>query len=285
MPHCRRKSFPCARAISRYNALMYGYTLIEVGLLILAGIATGFVNVFAGGGSMFSVPALIFLGIPGPVANGTNRIAIVAQTAASVLAFKRKGFSDFKLSASLSLFTLPGAIIGAFSATKIRNSDFNVILAGVMVIVMALTFIGQKNKKALPSEGPDTSQMSTILPSRARLIWGHLAMVVLGFWGGFIQIGAGFILIPILHRIMGFDLLRTNVNKVMISFLYTVVTLVVFARELEIAWAAGLFVALGTIIGSSIAVQSHVTKGNDFVRWMINAILAVFIIKLLLFTG
>ena len=269
---------------------MYGYTLIEVGLLVLAGIATGFVNVFAGGGSMFSVPALIFLGIPGPIANGTNRIAITVQTAASVIAFKRKGFSDFALSASLSLFTLPGAIIGAYSATKIRSSDFNVLLAGVMVIVMGLTFFGQKSKKAAASATTPAPQagigpeMSQALPSRARLIWGHLAMIILGFWGGFIQIGAGFILIPILHRIMGLDLLRTNVNKAMIAFLYTIVTLIVFVRELEIAWAAGLFVAFGSVIGSSIAVQSHVSKGNDFVRWMINAIFVVFIIKLLFFT-
>ena len=263
---------------------MYGYTLIEVGLLILAGVATGFVNVFAGGGSMFSVPALIFLGIPGPIANGTNRIAILVQTAASVSAFKRKGLSDFKLSFSLALFTLPGAIIGAYSATKIRSSDFNVLLAGVMVIVMALTFFGQKSKKTASAPAPPKGEMSQGLPSRARLIWGHLAMIILGFWGGFIQIGAGFILIPILHRIMGFDLLRTNVNKAMIAFLYTIVTLIVFVRELEIAWAAGLFVAFGSVIGSSIAVQSHVSKGNDFVRWMINAIFVVFIIKLLFFT-
>ncbi|MFT5134493.1 MAG: putative membrane protein YfcA, partial [Gammaproteobacteria bacterium] len=47
--------------------------------LLLVGILAGFINVMAAGGSMITVPVMVFLGIPGPVANGTNRIAILAQ--------------------------------------------------------------------------------------------------------------------------------------------------------------------------------------------------------------
>ena len=44
--------------------------------LILAGFAAGFINTIAGGGTLLTLPALIFLGLPPSVANGTNRIAI-----------------------------------------------------------------------------------------------------------------------------------------------------------------------------------------------------------------
>ena len=71
-------------------------------VLILVGIVAGFVNVMAAGGSMISVPVMVFLGIPGPVANGTNRIAILAQNLTAVITFFRKGYSDFRLSLTLS---------------------------------------------------------------------------------------------------------------------------------------------------------------------------------------
>ena len=50
----------------------------EIVVLIVAGFGAGIVNVMAGGGSILTVPIMMFLGMPGPVANGTNRITIVA---------------------------------------------------------------------------------------------------------------------------------------------------------------------------------------------------------------
>ena len=48
--------------------------------LIVIGFLAGVVNTLAGGGSLFTLPVLIFLGLPPQVANGTNRIAIVVQS-------------------------------------------------------------------------------------------------------------------------------------------------------------------------------------------------------------
>ena len=59
------------------------------------------------------MPLMVFLGLPGPVVNGTNRVAILIQNASAVLGFLRQGFSDFRLSLSLTLCALPGTILGA----------------------------------------------------------------------------------------------------------------------------------------------------------------------------
>ncbi|MDE0283143.1 MAG: sulfite exporter TauE/SafE family protein, partial [Gammaproteobacteria bacterium] len=45
----------------------------QYAILFLIGIVVGFVNVMAGGGSLLTLPVMLFLGVPGPVANGTNR--------------------------------------------------------------------------------------------------------------------------------------------------------------------------------------------------------------------
>ena len=200
---------------------MVEFDLWQAGLLTAVGIVAGFLNVMAGGGSLLTVPVLVFMGLPGPVANGTNRIAILAQNLTAVVAFFRRGFSDFRLSLSLAACAIPGALAGALLGTGLDGAWFNRILALVMIGVMLVMHF---DKGA--AERPRDYQ-----PTRAQLIRGHLLMVAVGFWGGFIQIGVGFILMPVLNRAMGLDLVRTNMHKVFIIAAYTLVALAVFCQQ------------------------------------------------------
>ena len=182
-------------------------------LLALIGYLTGFINVMAGGGSLLTMPVMVLMGMPGPVANGTNRVAILAQNITAVTGFFRQGFSDFKLSLSLSLCALPGALIGAYFGTKLQGLWFNRVLAGVMITVMVLMSVKKHNPVSVTTTGP---------PEQKRLIAAHILMAVAGFYGGFIQAGVGFILMAILHRVLGLDLVRVNMHKVFIIGTYTI---------------------------------------------------------------
>jgi uncharacterized protein len=106
-------------------------------------------------------------------------------------------------------------------------------------------------------------------------------MVAVGFWGGFIQIGVGFIIMPVLNRAMGLDLVRTNMHKVFIVAVFTLVALVVFASRVEILWLVGLALALGNAIGGYLGAHFTVTKGEKLIRLILNLVLIAFIIKLL----
>lgn len=247
---------------------------LELILLAVVGTVSGFLNVMAGGGSMLTVPLMIFLGMPGPVANATNRVAILAQNATAVTTFYRKGFADFKLSLSLAACTIPGAVLGAYTAANIRADYFNQLLAVIMLVIMVVMWAGDRRK-------PTEQQVTR--PSRKRLIWGHVLMVFAGLWGGFIQIGVGFILMPILHRVMGLDLIRTNMHKVLIVLVYTAIALLVFASQLQIVWIAGIALALGNSLGGWFGAHFQVKKGVGAIKWVLNIVLVAFIIKLLFF--
>jgi uncharacterized membrane protein YfcA len=246
--------------------------MLELILLVATGIATGFLNVMAGGGSMLSVPIMIFLGVPGTVANGTNRIAILPQNISAVIAFYRKGFSNFKLSLSLGACTIPGTLIGASLAARVPNDQFNNLLAIIMVVVLIVM--------ALP-------QAKTIkvgqTPSRNRLIAGHALMGLIGFWGGFIHIGVGFLLMPVLNRVMQLDLITTNAHKVFIVLCYTSVALTVFASQLELVWKYGVALGIGTWIGAWIAANVQIKRGIGAIKTTLNIVIVAFVIKLLFF--
>ena len=243
-------------------------------ILLIVGIFSGFINVMAGGGSLLTVPVMVFLGMPGPVANGTNRIAILAQNATAVLTFLRKGFSDFKLSITLSLCALPGAIIGAMLGTELEGVWFNRTLALIMICVIIAMFFEKKthNKNPHCEEKPK------------RLLLGHVLMTALGFYGGFIQIGIGFLMFPLLHHVMGLGLVHVNMHKVFIVGTYTVAALLVFASRVEILWLLGGCLAVGTSIGGWLGAHFSVKKGEGLIRIMLNSVLIIFIVKLLFFS-
>ena len=247
--------------------------LWQAGLLIVVGVIAGFLNVLAGGGSLLTVPVMVFMGMPGPVANGTNRIAILAQNLSAITAFFKKGFSDFKLSVSLAACAVPGAVVGALLGVQLHGIWFNRILALVMVGVMLVMYFDKG--------GSSTSQDRQ--PSREQLVRGHILMVGVGFWGGFIQIGVGFIIMPVLNRVMGLDLVRTNMHKVFIIAVYTVAALAVFASQVPIMWAAGAALAVGTSIGGYLGAHFSVKRGEKLIRRVLNLVLILFIIKLLVF--
>ena len=114
-------------------------------ILIIIGFLAGIINTLAGGGSLFTLPILIFLGLPPNIANGTNRIAIVIQSLTGTLGYKSKGVSSFPFNIYLGISASIGALIGAQIALDLDGQLFNKILAIIMIIVGVMMLI--KNKK------------------------------------------------------------------------------------------------------------------------------------------
>ena len=250
----------------------------EIVLLTLAGVVAGWLNVLAGGGSLLTVPLMIFMGIPGPVANGTNRIAILMQNITAVATFRSRGFSDFRLSLTLAAAASLGALFGANVGVHLEGEWFNRVLAVIMVGVMLIM-----GHDGLKHGGTSKAQQGGDDSRPRNLLLGHILMVGAGFWGGFIQLGVGFILMPILHRVMGLNLVLTNMHKVFVVLVYTLVALAVFASQLQLLWWVGLWLALGNSIGGWLGAHTAVSRGENWIRWVLNLTLAAFIIKLLFF--
>jgi len=257
--------------------------LLLAGLGVLAGI----VNVIAGGGTLLTLPAMILMGVDPQTANGTNRIAILAQNLTAITSFRKRGFSEFRLSFTLALATLPGAIAGAVVGTRVDGVLFNRLLAVVMIGVIAMMVVKRLRKKrgapAKNDAAPTGSERPNAAPlSRGKLVAGHLCMIGVGFYGGFIQAGVGFLFIAVMHNIMGIDLVRVNMHKVFIIAVYTLAALGVFLAKGNVLWPLGLALAAGNSIGGWIGAHLTVTKGEGFIRLAIEIALAVMAVKLLL---
>ena len=242
-------------------------------LLIVVGFAVGFINTVAGGGTLLSLPVLIFLGLPPSVANGTNRVAIVIQTAFATAGFKSKGVTTFPFNAYLGASALLGAIIGASIAVDIDGAVFNKILAVIMIaVILIIVFKPKINLK-------DVHERLT-----GKYLWlGMLAFFFFGIYGGFINAGLGFIIILFLHFFNHMSLVRANATKVAVVCIYTLSALVVFILNDKVNWAVGFVLAIGNATGAWIASRVSVNKGDGFIKTFLLVVVGIMAIKLWFF--
>ncbi len=251
---------------------MDALTLYEYVILSCAGAGAGFINVIAGGGSLLTIPTMVFMDIPGPIANGTNRIAVVAQAAAAMLTFIHRGISDLKLSLTLSLSLIPGAMIGAWFGMKLEGAWFNRLLAAVMIGVLLVTQLKSPNRRVNTACADD---------ALARPLLTHVLMGVVGFWGGLIHIGIGLLIMPVLYHVGKLDLVRVNMHKMAIVLPFSLIAMVIFAHGAGILWAAGAALALGNACGGWLGAHVTVTRGETFLKLAFDAIVIAFVFHLL----
>ncbi|WKN42040.1 sulfite exporter TauE/SafE family protein [Tunicatimonas pelagia] len=230
---------------------------VDILLVVGAGFAAGFINTVAGGGSLISLPILIFLGLPPAVANASNRVAIFSQNIFGVLGFKSKGVSAFPFSLWLGLSALVGAVIGAKIAVDIPEDLFNKLLAIIMIVVVAFII-----KKSVQKEGAELLER---MGTKHQVVSIALFFFV-GIWGGFIQAGVGFLIIMVLTSVNRFSLVKTNSAKVLVVLIYTSAALVVFVLEGTINWWYGGLLAVGNSSGAWVASRWSVEKGD---RWVL----------------
>ncbi|MCL4439755.1 MAG: sulfite exporter TauE/SafE family protein [Firmicutes bacterium] len=249
-------------------------TISEILIILVAGIAAGFVNVVGGGGSLIAMPVLIFLGLPSAVANGTNRVALMVQSLVAIGYFRNKGYFYPKLSILLGIPAVIGSIIGAQFAISLSDEMFNRVLAVVMLVVLVL-IIWRPEKKFIKSE----EAMENL--SKPRLAVAALIFLGVGFYGGFIQAGVGFVIIAALAMITGMSLVKINSLKVCVTIIYMLSSLIVFVCSGKVDWMLGLLLAVGNAVGAYLGSVFTVSKGDKWIRIFLIVSVLIMAAKLL----
>ena len=116
-------------------------------VLFLAGLVAGTLNVIAGGGSLLTLPLMIFLGLPASVANGTNRVALLVQNVGAVWGYHGHGVVDWKWFGLAALPGLLGAGVGTWFALWIDDLAFERVLSVVLVLVAVWTIWNPMGKR------------------------------------------------------------------------------------------------------------------------------------------
>ena len=244
----------------------------QLPLLFVVGLVAGIINTLAGGGSLLTLPLLIFMGLPGAVANGTNRIAIFCQNIFAIRGFSKRGVMPLQLALLCTPPALLGSWIGANLAITLDDQVFKRLLALIMIGVLIFTAVD-------PMKRFRQEDVSFGLWRKVILIVSFFGV---GVYGGFVQAGVGFLIITAL-LVHGLDLVRINAVKVFVIFAYTFIALGVFIYHGQVDYMLGIALAAGNSVGGMIGPKLAVEKGHDWIKRVVSLTVLVFALKLLLF--
>jgi hypothetical protein len=225
---------------------------LEIALLIAVGLVAGFVNTLAGGGSLLTVPLLVIFGLPGTVANGTNRVGILVQGVVACWRFDAEGISELRSALPLLPPVVLGSIVGAAVATQIPDQIFEQIFAGVMLVLLIPILRGRHLPSAAGAQ-------------RWSPLTRGFVLFAIGVYGGAVQAGVGLLLLFALNR-AGFDLFRANAIKIVIATALAIVTVPVFIFEQQVAWLPAVFVSIGFTLGATVGARLAVIGGESAIR-------------------
>ncbi len=221
--------------------------------LALAGLVAGVINTLAGGGTLLTVPTLVYFGLPATVANGTNRIGVLLQNVFATRSFRREGLDALAESLPIVLPAIVGSILGATVAARLSAESFERIFGVAMIVLLVPILRGSKPK---PSGPPG--------PPRSRLLNAAIFFAI-GFYGGSIQAGVGIFVIAALAR-SGVDLIRANAIKVILVGALTLVALPVFILQGQIDWPYALAMASGFALGGELGARAAARGGERVIK-------------------
>ena len=251
---------------------MVSQELLTPLLLLGAGLLAGTLNSIAGGGSLLTLPLLIFIGLPPTIANATNRIAIFVGGIGATTSFHRRGLIPLPWVRLALAPALAGVALGTWGAMRIGDVAFERVLAVVLVVAAAWIIWH-------PVKPPDESTGTPPEGAKRWLLIG--AFFVMGLYSGFIQAGLGFLFLALMSA-NGLDLVRGNAFKAPLILAFTGLAVVLFAINDMLDWVAGGNLAIGQFFGAKLGVHLQVLKGQAWVRNVLTVAIVAFAIRLLL---
>ncbi len=243
-------------------------------LVVGAGWLAGLINTLAGSGSLVALAALIAIGLPAPVANGTNRIGVLIQSGVGLMTMSAHGTERPEGTKWIVAAAAVGALFGAWLATGIDAEALEWIIIGVLWAMLFLVIFRPGDWLR------EKSEEGSGRPTPSKLV----IFVLVGAWGGFLQAGVGILLLAALVLSAGKDVVAATAIKLIVVLVYTVGALVIFVVYDQVHWELGLVMGIGQALGGWMGARFAATSPRAPI-WIRRLLIAVILLAALELMG
>lgn len=225
-----------------------------------AAFLAGAINSVAGGGTLISFPALIWLGLPSVIANATSTVAIWPGSLGSIWGFRRElGRTDKRM----RLLIIPGMLGGATGAILLRMTPPGVFDHLVPFLILFATLL-------FSIQGTVQKRLGTSMPGARRsgrwLIAAMLIQLCAGIYGGYFGAGLSILMLSILGVLGMTDILEMSALTSLFSLCINGVASILFIASKLVYWPYLAVMAVGAVIGGYGAAGVARKVGKKIVR-------------------
>ena len=238
-------------------------------LLFVTGLVAGTVDAIAGGGGLITLPVLLGLGLPAPLALGTSKLQSTFGAGSAAWNFFRKGvvaLNDCRLG---FILTAVGSLAGAFTVKRLDPRLLGTLIPFLLfAIVVFMIFRPELGRVA---------RYQRLGKGAFYVLFG----IGLGFYDGFFGPGVGSFWTIAFVTFLGQDFVRAAAHTKVMNFSSNLAALVYFGWTGSILWWPGLVMGAGQLVGGRVGSHLAMTRGVRFVRPIFLAMAALVAAKLL----
>jgi uncharacterized membrane protein YfcA len=240
-------------------------------VIFTAALLAGAVNSIAGGGTLLSFPALVWIGRPPIMANATNALALWPGSLAGVVGFR----DELKLVHRwLLLLTIPsilGAALGAWLLLRTAEQTF-VRLVPFLILGATLLLAAQELVTRLLGRLARAHEEPTARPTAGWVTFVFTFQFAVSVYGGYFGAGMGILMLAALGLIGLTDLHQMNGLKNLLAICINGIAAVYFAITGAVRWDDAAVMAVAAVIGGYSGARVAKRLGQTFVRYAVVAI-------------
>ena len=209
-----------------------------------AGLVGGAMNALAGGGTFSTMPTLIALGLPGPIANATSNVALQPGAITSAWAY-RKGLAPIAgLSVRwLAAITFAGGLGGSLLLVATPTHVFDVIIPWLLLFATIALAFGKRASAAL----------------HRRVSIGVKTLVVcqalLGIYGGYFGGGVGLMMTATWGLLAGAEPHHLAAPRTLMLATANAAATIIFVVAGMVRWPLAVPMLLGAIVGGYLGAR------------------------------
>lgn len=239
-------------------------------LVLLSGTAfvAGVVDAVAGGGGLFTVPALLAAGLPPGLALATNKGQAAPGALASFITFLRRGGLDRRRAPLGFAFGFIGSLIGARLLLAMRPEPLRPIIAALLLFALGFMLLRSRIRVR---QTPLTHPKITLA----------LVALILGTYDGFFGPGVGSLLIVMFVTLFGDSPLFASGNAKVVNLGSNLAAFLLFAGRSAIWWQVALPMAVANMVGARLGARLALRQGDRFVQVVVTVVVLAVVGKLL----
>ena len=249
----------------------------HLGILFLAAMLAGGMNALAGGGTFFSFPALMALGVPAILSNATNAVCVTPGHALAAIVYKRELSRSPRRVIMCTLAASLGAIIGAWLLTVTNEKTFRMLVPWLLLVATVMFAFGPLVQRWTKRLAKDHQKAISIDPNAVGnnpKSW--LGYALASIYGGYFGAGQGIVLMTIVTLSGVEDLQEANAIKNAVATIVSLIAVIILAFKGLILWKYGILMVLGAILGGYLGGRFAKGLSKQALRYFVLSIASFF---------
>ena len=238
-------------------------------VILGAGLIAGAINSIAGGGTLISFPALLWIGRDPIMANATNTVAMWPGSLAGAIGFRQELSTVRRWLLLLIIPSLLGGALGSWLLLRTPSSLFE-RLVPFLILGATLLLAAQEAITRWLSVGgwrlPEESPVEQGQPPTGWIVFVFLFQFLVGLYGGYFGAGMGILMLAALGLIGLTDLHQMNGLKNILAVCINGIAAIYFAVSGAVVWHDVFIMTIGTIAGGYLGARVARRLGRKFVR-------------------